>query len=96
MHLRPVRSVTIRGRRWALAKARPARLRGICESPQIAGKEMYIPVHGGTRDDLDTIIHELLHAGLWDVDEEAIHETATGIAGVLWRLGWRKQLEVKR
>jgi len=40
---------------------------------------------------LDTIIHELLHACQPDLGEEAIDQTATDIARVLTRLGYRKQ-----
>ena len=66
---------------------------GICEAPHVPGKAMDIPVHGGTQEDLCTIPHEGLHACLWDLDEEAVHETSCALARLLWRLGWRKQLE---
>lgn len=95
MRLPPVRTVTIRGRRWKVAKLDKGKARGICEGPHIPDKEIDFPVHGGTRKDLDTIVHELLHGALWDLDEEAVYETAHDIAKVLWRLGWRKGLEVR-
>ena len=40
---------------------------------------------------LDTLIHEGLHATLWDLDDDAVHATASDIARLLWRLGYRKQ-----
>ena len=40
--------------------------------------------------ELDTIIHELLHACQPDIEERAIEATATDIARVLTRLGYRK------
>jgi hypothetical protein len=40
--------------------------------------------------ELETSIHEPLHACLWDTDEVAIHETARDIAALLWRLGYRR------
>lgn len=41
------------------------------------------------REVLEVLIHELLHAAYWDLDEHAVAETADDIAGILWRLGWR-------
>ena len=38
---------------------------------------------------LDTVIHELLHAALPDLDEDAVNTTASDIARLLWRLGYR-------
>jgi hypothetical protein len=90
-----VRSVTVRGLRWKIGKIRDKGERGACEAPSVPGREMDIPVHGGTRNDLDTLCHELLHAAYWDLDEEAVYETATDIAKVLWRCGWRKQMECR-
>lgn len=38
---------------------------------------------------LDTEIHEMLHACLPDIDEEAVNETATDLARTLWAMGYR-------
>lgn len=38
---------------------------------------------------LDATIHELTHAGLWDLDEEVVEEFAADLAGILYKLGWR-------
>lgn len=38
---------------------------------------------------LDSIIHEVLHAALWDLDEEAVSDTANSISTTLWKLGYR-------
>lgn len=35
--------------------------------------------------ELDTLIHECLHAALWDLDETAIKEIATDVANIVWR-----------
>lgn len=42
---------------------------------------------------LDVIIHELLHGCHWDLDEQAITETAEDVARVLWRLGYRRSVD---
>jgi hypothetical protein len=38
---------------------------------------------------LEVVIHELLHGCHWDLDEQAITETAEDLARILWRLGSR-------
>ena len=42
---------------------------------------------------LEVIIHELLHGCHWDLDEQAITETAEDLARVLYRLGYRKSTD---
>jgi len=38
---------------------------------------------------LDTIVHELLHALHPELDESVVEDSATAIAKVLWKLGYR-------
>lgn len=45
---------------------------------------------------LDTLIHEVLHAAYWDLDEQAVGEAASDITGILWKLGWRYRHDDKR
>jgi hypothetical protein len=40
--------------------------------------------------ELDTILHELLHACQPDLAEDTVDETATDVARILWRLGYRR------
>ena len=42
---------------------------------------------------LEMFLHEPLHACLWDLDEEAVEETARDMARFLWRMGYRKVAE---
>lgn len=64
---------------------------GFCEDPQqTATLHMAIP-NGGTKRDLATCVHEMMHAeGIPDryLDEE--RDAAIYIARLLWRMGWRK------
>ena len=46
---------------------------------------------GETKKDLANIIHESLHACVWDLGEDCVQETSETIAKLLWRLGWRKE-----
>jgi hypothetical protein len=40
---------------------------------------------------LDTLLHECIHASLPDLREESVEEIATGIANILWELGYRNE-----
>lgn len=41
-------------------------------------------------EELDTLLHELLHEYFRDITEEKVETTATMMAAVLWREGFRK------
>jgi hypothetical protein len=42
-------------------------------------------------DELDTLIHELLHACQGYASEDHVAEVATTLANILWRLGYRPE-----
>ena len=62
---------------------------GECDSPDTNGKEIRIATDLKKPDELEVIIHELLHAADWSKDEEWVEVIADDIARVLWKLGWR-------
>jgi hypothetical protein len=85
------RHITIRGRRWRLKYKRlPRDEFGRCDAPDTPEKCIFIRKGIKGRQELDTLIHEMLHAALWDLDETAVNDTARDIAVALWRIGYRK------
>jgi hypothetical protein len=88
--------VLVRGKRYRLVSKRlPASTGGYCEPPDKAGKQ--IAVCSSVRSPnvlLENLIHELLHASHWDLDESAIRETGECIARALIRAG--VQVDVKK
>lgn len=82
------RQVRIRGQRW--------KIRFVPNLGDKAGECDYglrilrVAQGQSEADELDTVIHEVLHAAHPDLEEAAIGETGEAIAKVLWRLGWRK------
>jgi hypothetical protein len=40
---------------------------------------------------LEVVIHELVHAAGWHIDEEFTEIFAKDVARVLWRLGYRER-----
>lgn len=61
-----------------------------CDSPDTIGKRIVIDSRAKGRDELETYIHEMLHAADWWKDEYWIENVAHDIARVLTRLGYRK------
>ena len=53
-------------------------------------KVVRIPIHGDTQDDLDTIIHEAIHASCPWMDDWMVYKVAESVTRLLWRLKWRK------
>ena len=84
--------VILRGRAYTLKFGTvPDDGDGLCDPPDKVGKTITInsKLKGERR--LDVIIHELLHATNWDLDEVPVNDTATDIARVLTRLGYKNE-----
>ena len=87
--------VELRGKRWTLEVIEYLQ-DGSCgsidsyDSPQ---KRILIALNQTPIDLLDTVIHECLHACIPDLDENAVTETATAIAKVLYRMNCRVNLK---
>lgn len=64
---------------------------GLCDCPNDPDKAITIQRGLDEYNELQTIIHEGLHACFWDIDEEAIIETSRDMSKLLWRLGYRKE-----
>jgi hypothetical protein len=85
--------ITVRGSRWKIRFVpNLGESHGCCNKLQ---RTIRIALGKDEREMLDSIIHEVLHAALWDLDEEAVEETANAISGALWRLGYRRASQEK-
>lgn len=84
--------VNLMGRRYQLVFTKLGReqARGSCDPPSIRGKQIRIDERLSGEEELEVVLHELLHACDWRADEEHIEQQASDMARVLWRLGWRK------
>lgn len=83
----------MRGKSWEFVREKiPGGLRGLIDAPTKRGKRIRVAPHLVGREELYIIIHELLHAGSWDMGEEAVDEISDDMATALHdRLGYRKQ-----
>ena len=87
--------VDLRGKRWNLrvVDRLPEGSYGEIDAPNRPNKEIRIARNATPLEQLDTVIHECLHATVPDLAEEAVTESATDIAKVLHRLGCRLKLQ---
>lgn len=54
-------------------------------------RRLYIPDEGDTRDELDTCLHELVHAQLPELSERKVRGLSRLLSGYLWSRGWRRE-----
>lgn len=79
--------ITIRGKRWKLIFGKTAKgIDGLCD---LEAKTITVNDRLKGERLLDVLLHEILHAAHWDLDEAAVAETATDAARIAWGLGWR-------
>lgn len=84
--------VTIRGKSWdfRFVKRLAKDTLGHCDHPEKQAKTIRVLNSLKGEERLDTVIHEALHAAHWDLAEDAVNQTATDLAKLLWRLGYRR------
>lgn len=82
--------VKLCGKYWTLRRTTLHLNAGECDAPAIRNKEIRVDKRLQGHDELETLIHEMMHATDWRADEEHITEAAKDIAAVLWRLGYRR------
>ena len=78
----------IRGRMYDLRYVPNATLPkddGECDAPTTKAKQIRIAKRCKGERLLVVLIHEGLHAGLWDLDEEAVTEIAEDLGRMIWR-----------
>lgn len=64
----------------------PGDTRGICDAPHVRNKKIRILDTLQGEELIEVLIHEMLHAGLWIIDEEIIHYLGKDLAKVIWKL----------
>jgi hypothetical protein len=82
--------VTILGRRWNLRFCRLKDDYGQCDHPDKPSKEIRINDSADGCVLLESLLHEMLHAANWHLDESFVTDCAMDMGRILWRLGYRK------
>lgn len=88
-----VKTHCFNGRRYEIDM--PGRIHGTTEQYRLNKRVMLIAVEPGTKTELETCIHESLHAENWATTEEVVERVGREIADFLWRLNFRRILKEK-
>lgn len=96
-----LRFVTVNGRRWEFVFVpwrtpvkrggdviMGAKTHGSTDAPSAVGKKTYFREGQTEHDELDSLLHEMLHMADWDKDEEWVTQVAHDMARTLAALGW--------
>lgn len=82
--------IDVLGKRWRLRFAPNLKNRGDCDDPSISNKEIRISSSLVGEEKLEVLVHELVHASNWHLDEKFVAQLAEDLARILWRLGYRQ------
>jgi hypothetical protein len=83
----------IRGKYWRIEFASPGpKADGICDrdGQQLPKQTIRIKPGLAPEREMAVIIHELMHAGLWDLAEDPVDELSSDIARILTKLGYKR------
>ena len=87
--------IRVLNRFWNLRFAPNLANRGDCDAPDKPGKEIRVSSSLRGEERLEVVVHELVHAAGWHIDEGFAEQFAGDVARVLWRLGYRDQTTTK-
>jgi hypothetical protein len=74
---------------WELVFFSNLKNRGECDHPCSVNKQIRVRENLEGEEKLEILIHEMLHAAFWHLDEEYVQAAAEDIAKVLWKLGYK-------
>ena len=84
-----LKSAMLNGRKYLFVFT--GQLNGTCEQSDTKYRHITIMTVPGTRNELITLIHEMLHAEDWNATEGKVTRAADEIGRALWRCGYRRQ-----
>ena len=88
--MKPVRKHTFNGHVYSILTQAGLKPPDLAEC-DFDKRRVRMPVDGDSLHELDGIVHESLHACMPYLCEDEVDKSATSIARLLWRLGWRRE-----
>ena len=76
---------------WTFVREKVDNMLGYCDSPKEKNKKIVVDSRLKDKKELEIILHEMMHAAQWDLDEEVVAHVSEDFARVLWKLGYRKE-----
>lgn len=80
------------GKYWRVVE-KEIEARGYCDPPSAQDKKIELHPDLRGEEHLATVIHEVIHAAIWSMDEEYVEELSTDLARILWRFQYRRDLD---
>jgi hypothetical protein len=91
--LENIHSITVRGRRYKFSLTpnliTETQNRGRTDNPATKGKSVVVDPNQTPKEMLATLLDELIHCAIWELDNEVVDEISDDLAHVLWRCGLR-------
>ena len=79
----------MRGKRYRFSVKRLKTARGLTDHPQAKNKGVFIDRGERGKKLLATLIDELIHCAMWEIDNEIVDVISDDMAEILWRCGLR-------
>lgn len=84
------RTVKILGKVWKLRYVSIKKYYGECDPPSFPNKEIRIAKGLSSEKELEILLHEMLHAAFWNLDESTVDRVAKDFSKALIKLGYKK------
>jgi hypothetical protein len=91
-----IKTIKMRGRRYNFSVKKLRAVRGLCDHPKTKNKTVYIDSRESGKKLLATLIDELIHCAIWEIQNEIVDEISDDMAEVLWRCGLRFSDELQQ
>ena len=79
----------MRGKRYNFVVKKLKQIRGMTEHPDAKHKTVYIDSRETGKELLATLIDELIHCAVWEIENGVVDEISDDMADILWRCGLR-------
>jgi hypothetical protein len=95
---RRTKTINLRGKRYKFLRTKllPKDSWGICTDPSFTKREIKVHKNLKGLKEFEVIVHEMLHACFWDIDEQVIKQVGIDISRALWDLGYRNEWLVQK
>lgn len=84
--------IWLRNKKYKFIRTRalPRDCWGVCDDPSGAFRKIKVDRKLRGMKELEVILHEMLHACFWDIDEKVIKEVGADMSKALWVMGYKK------
>ena len=79
------------GKRYRILWRKARLAQGSCDSPKTpaSNRNIFVNPNGTEKDRINVLIHETIHACVWNLDEDTVKQTADDITNFLYKCGLR-------